>query len=56
LRTKAVGAWIRAIHQLAGWAVGGELQYFFLNPLQYGILLTSALYILISLTCGISSA
>lgn len=30
-----------------------SLQYFFLNPLQYGILLTSALYILISISCGI---
>ncbi|HPS31977.1 MAG TPA: hypothetical protein PKW57_00560 [Anaerolineaceae bacterium] len=30
-----------------------SLHYFFLNPLQYGILLTSALYILISVICGI---
>jgi len=30
-----------------------SLQYFFLNPLQYGVLLSSALYILISVSCGI---
>ena len=28
------------------------LHYFFLNPVQYGLLLTGALYVLISLACG----
>ena len=40
-----------AVALLCGQVAIG-LHYFFLNPVQYGLLLTGALYVLISLACG----
>lgn len=54
LRTQ--GGWkpeyVLIISLLAGQIAVG-FQYFFLNPLQYALLITALLYILISLACGI---
>jgi len=54
LRTQ--GSWRLEYALLISLLIGQlavSLQYLFLNPLQYGILLTASLYILISVTCGI---
>ena len=54
LRTQ--GSWRLEYALLTSLLIGQlavSLQYLFLNPLQYGILLTASLYILISVTCGI---
>ena len=49
------GGW-RLDYALAIALISGQiaigLHYFFLNPVQYGLLLTGALYALISLACG----
>jgi len=49
------GGW-RLDYALAIALISGQiaigLNYFFLNPVQYGLLLTGALYALISLACG----